>query len=63
MTCNCAATRNLINLLAESLQEFIDYEPVGSVDLEQDLIDEARAYLAKTEADGLAVINSREPAF
>mgnify|MGYP000889466952 CR=1 FL=1 len=49
MTCNCDTARSLINRLADSLQEFIDYEPVGSVDLEQDLIDEAREFIKVTE--------------
>jgi hypothetical protein len=49
MTCNCDTARNLIKRLAESLQEFIDYEPVGYVEFEQDLIDDAREFLKNTE--------------
>jgi hypothetical protein len=49
MTCNCDIARNLIKRLAESLQEFIDYEPVGYVEFEQDLIDDAREFLKNTE--------------
>lgn len=49
MTCNCDTARDLIKRLAESLQEFIDYEPVGYVEFEQDLIDDAREFLEKTE--------------
>jgi hypothetical protein len=49
MTCNCDTARDLIKRLAESLQEFIDYEPVGYVEFEQDLIDDAREFLKNTE--------------
>jgi hypothetical protein len=49
MTCNCDTARNLIKRLAESLQEFIDYEPVGYVEFEQDLIDDAHEFLKNTE--------------
>ena len=49
MTCNCDTARDLIKRLAESLQEFIDYEPVGYVEFEQDLIDDAREFLKETE--------------
>ena len=49
MTCNRDTARDLINRLADSLQEFIDYEPVGYVEFEQDLIDEAREFLKNTE--------------
>jgi hypothetical protein len=49
MTCNCDTARDFIKRLAESLQEFIDYEPVGYVEFEQDLIDDAREFLKNTE--------------
>ena len=49
MTCNCDTARDLIKRLAESLQEFIDYEPVGYVEFEQDLIDDAREFLKEIE--------------
>jgi hypothetical protein len=49
MTCNCDTARHFIKRLAESLQEFIDYEPVGYVEFEQDLIDDAREFLKNTE--------------
>lgn len=49
MTCNCDAASDLIKRLADSFQEFIDYEPVGYVEFEQDLIDEAREFVKSTE--------------
>jgi hypothetical protein len=38
--------RELIRRLADELQSFIDYVPIGPVDDEQSLVNEARAYLA-----------------
>jgi hypothetical protein len=44
--------RAIIQRLANELQEYIDYAPIGPCDQEQALVDEARALLAQPVAEG-----------
>ena len=44
--------RALIQRLADELQEYINYAPIGPCDQEQELVDEARALLDQPEPEG-----------